>query len=311
MSISKLGRQIRLLSASVGWTVYAMALASKLAMGASNILILNSDLTVEKYRTAQAAFRERIAHPVAEVDLGSVADERVLRNTIARENPSVIYCIGSKAYLAAQEVARGRTLLFSSVISWRRFPATESTYGIASELPAGTQLTLFRYFFPDIRKIGVLYSEAYNREWVASALEAARDVGIELVARPVRGDPNEVLSGLLDSVDGLWLIADPVVLAGRGSVERIFQVADSKRKPVFTYDDVFEELGPSLIISIDTPTVGRQAAGLASRLVSGDHIEERVQSPAGSSITLNMRRIEQYSIRLNMEALDSVSRIIK
>lgn len=311
MSISKLRRRIRSLPAGMGLALCAMALASRFGLAGSQILILNSDVTVEKYRTAQAAFKERIAHPVAEVDLGSAADEGVLRNTIARENPSVIYCIGSKAYLAAQNVARGRTLLFSSVINWRRFPSTESTYGIANELPTGTQLTLFKYFFPDLRKIGVLYSEAYNREWLASALDAARDVGIELVARPVEGDPNEVLAGLLGRVDALWLIADPVILAGRGSVEGIFRAADSMRKPVFTYDDVFEELGPSLIISIDTPTVGRQAAGLASQLVSGGRLEEHVQNPAGSSITLNMRRIEQYNLRLNLEALDSVNRIIK
>ena len=36
-----------------------------------------------------------------------------------------------------------------------------------TELPPGMQLMMSRYFFPNVSKIGVLYSEKYNKEWLS------------------------------------------------------------------------------------------------------------------------------------------------
>ena len=66
-----------------------------------------------------------------------------------------------------------------------------------------------------------------------------------------------------------------------------------------------------MVISPDIPTIGRQAAGLADEVMADEEIEEKFQDPAGSAITLNMKVVEKYKLKLNEDALDSVNQLIK
>ena len=276
------------------------------------VVILNSDNSIEKYSRAQAAFREALAAPALDIDLGDRSlDERKVREILCREDPEIVYCIGSRALQLARTMVSEKKLVFSSVINWRRLGLGKGAFGVSNEMPPGAQLTLYRMFFPDIRKIGVLYSEAYNREWFASATRAAAEVGIRLVGKPVQKDPEQALASIIAEVDAVWLIADPVILSEQQSVIRLFEMATARKKAVITYDEVFADLGPALIISVDAPTIGRQAAGLAHRLVSGERVEERIQNPGGTSVILNLKKVAESGLRLNEEALDSVDRIIQ
>ena len=56
----------------------------------------------------------------------------------------------------------------------------KNTYGVSVELLPSMQLTLYRYFFPGINKIGVVYSKDYNKEWLETVIKSAKDVGITI-----------------------------------------------------------------------------------------------------------------------------------
>ncbi len=110
----------------------------------------------------------------------------------------------------------------------------------------------------------------------------------------------------------MWLISDPVVLANEKSAIELFRVSDAKMKPVFAYDDVYVDLGAVLTITADIPTMGVQAAKLAEDVLSDrEQIADRVESPAGSHITLNVGRLQRYRLNLNRQALGSVNRVIE
>ncbi len=306
---SALKRALRIACLAAAAALFAL---SSPGPAGTKVVILNSDNSIEKYSRNQAAFCEALAAPTLDIDLGDRSlDERKVQEILARENPDIVYCIGSRALQLARTMVSGKKLVFSSVINWRRLGLDKGAFGVSNEMPPGAQLTLFRMFFPDIRKIGVLYSEAYNREWFASAARAASEVGVRLVGKTVQKDPQKALETIIGEVDAIWLIADPVILSEQQAVIRLFELAASRKKAVITYDEVFADLGPALIISVDAPTIGRQAAGLARRLVSRERVEERIQNPAGSSVTLNLKKVAEFGLHLNMEALDSVDRIIQ
>ena len=279
-----------------------------------SILIINSDMAVNRYLVAQIEFKSQLNVPQVVIDLGKKwADVSRVEDTILDKDPEVIYCIGSKAYLMAYRLAKDKNPIFSSTINWQRFPLTENTYGISNELPSGMQLLMYRYFFPGISKIGLLYSKKYNKEWLKTSVEDAEQVGIEVIGRAI-GKPDQVesaLEELLPRVDALWLISDPIVISSEKSVEQIFRQSDGMKKPVFAYNEAFAGYGAVMIISADIPTIGRQAAQLALRILAEQEITEKVQNPAGSHIIANMKKTEEYGIELNVEALDSVNRIIK
>lgn len=278
------------------------------------VLILNSDVSIINYSLAHTGFQSKLPVPENVVDLGSKwVDEEKIKDAIHDINPSVIYCIGTRAYLLAYRFAGNKHLVFSSIINWRRLPMGKNTYGISNELPPSMQLTMYRYFFPEIHKIGILYSKDYNKEWIDIAVKSAKDVGITIMKRAInrQDEVTSVLEELLPKVDVLWLTPDPGVISNTELVEKIFQQSNDVRKPVFSYSEAFADLGATLIISADIPTIGMQAAGIALDLLSNKGSTERVQSPAGSHITINLRQVKKYKIKLNEEALDSVNQVIE
>ena len=279
-----------------------------------SILILSSDRSINKYSVVHKAFKEAIDRPTIEVDLGkkSVA-ERQVKEVIIKENPDIIYCIGSKAYFLAKKFAKDKHLILTSAINWQRFKLNKKTYGIANELPAETELTLFRYFFPELRRIGVLYSKKYNKEWLKGAVADGNNVGIKVIGQAVfrSKDVARALKKLLPKVDAVWLTSDPIVLAEKQSVDKIFTTCDAMKKPIFAYNSAYASYGAVMMISADVPTIGRQAASLVEDVLGHTPIDQKFQSPAGSSIILNMKKVEYYGIRLNKDALDSVNEIIQ
>ncbi len=119
------------------------------------------------------------------------------------------------------------------------------------------------------------------------------------------------LATLLPLVDGLWLVADPLVFSSQSALEDIFQAADEEQVAVLTYSKAFRSFKPTLILAVDDPTVGRQAAGLARNLVAGQLPASAVQPPAGSAILLDMAKARQYGLELNNAALASVNELLE
>ena len=279
-----------------------------------SVVLINSNASVEKYKVAQEEFKKAFAYPVVEV----ILDEKKwkipeVEDLLYDEHPDLIYCIGTKAYLIANKFARKKDIVFSSIINWHRLPMTKKTYGVSNELHTGMQITLFRYIFPGVKKIGVLYSERYNSQWFNESKDEAKEMGVEIIGRAVSKNKNTVsaLKELLPDIDALWLISDPVIVSDKKIVMEVFKECDAKKVPVFSYHDVFTDYGSILIVSVDNPTIGRQAAGIALEVLSVGKVEEKVQYPAGSHIILNLKKVKEYGLHYKEEALGAVNQIIE
>lgn len=308
-----LRRTMAIILCLLAWPVpWAISYAASASNG--KVLILNSNNAVKKYATIEDSFQANLAKPIARLDMaGERGSSDMLKDNLRNSGAALVYAIGSNAYQWASQNAE-QPIVFSSVLNWRRQRLRDDAYGIANELPSGMPLSMFRYLFPELKTIGVLYSETFNKEWLAEAVSAAADVHIELIGEKVNApsDLSDALARLLPRVDALWLISDPVVLATENSAIDLFRQSDAKKKPVFAYDDVYVELGAVLTITADIPTMGIQAAKLAEDLlVARENVPEHVQNPAGSHVTLNLGRLQRYSINLNREALGSVNRVVE
>jgi putative ABC transport system substrate-binding protein len=175
------------------------------------------------------------------------------------------------------------------------------------------QITLFRYVFPDVKKIGVLYSGQYNSQWFNKTRTEAKEMGVEIIGQAVSKTKNSVfaLENIIPEINALWLISDPKIMADKKILMDIFSVCEARKIPIFSYHDIFAEYGAVLIVSVDNPTIGRQAAGMVMEVVSGEKIEEKVQYPAGSHIVLNLKKVKEYGLKYNANALSAVNKIIE
>ena len=103
------------------------------------------------------------------------------------------------------------------------------------------QITLYRYIFPGVKRIGVLYSEKYNKHWFNTARAAAKEMEVELMGRSLskRRDTLPALRGLLKEIDALWLISDPVVMSDKNTLIELFKECHVAKKPILSYHDAF------------------------------------------------------------------------
>jgi len=135
--------------------------------------------------------------------------------------------------------------------------------------------------------------------------------GVEIVGREVsKGNAVSALGSLLPEIDAFWLISDPEIMFGE-KLSNILKKCDTYKVPVFSCCQAFADLGAVLTVSADNRTIGRQAAGMAEEVLSGHRPDKKVQFPAGSHITLNLKKVKAYSLQYSDEALASVNVIIK
>jgi len=283
----------------------------------NKILIINSDNSVFRYETIAIEFKKVLqqnAYQWIEFNLNNHVDAEVkLKQLIQQENPELIYCIGTKAYSLARNHAENRKLLFSAAINWRRLDVSEGTYGVANELSPAQEISLLRYFFPAIKNIGLLYNDKFSREYVETIKKDALALGINIVNQPINDaqEISDALNELLPKIELFWIISDPVVLSSKASVQQIFQSAKQQKKPVYAYSDVYIEQGAVMAISADLATIGRQSANLALMMDKDKVPEGTVQSPAGSTVTLNKCALDALQLGFNQDALDSVNKIVE
>lgn len=278
------------------------------------IMVINSNASVDKYKVAQEEFTRSISTPVVEIDLGGKKWKiGEIEDFLYDEYPDLVYCIGTKAYLIASKFISDRNIVFSSVINWHRLPLSQKTYGVSSELNPEMQITLYRYIFPGLKRIGVLYSNKYNKHWFHEAQAAAKEMGVEIIGRSLSKRRNTLpeLKGLLKEIDALWLISDPVVMSDKKCLIEVFKQCDASKIPILSYHDAFAEYGAMVIVSVDNPTTGRQAAAISREVLSKDVVKKKVQLPAGSHILLNLKKADEYGLKYREMALSAVNRIIE
>ncbi|KJU83963.1 ABC transporter substrate binding protein [Candidatus Magnetobacterium bavaricum] len=275
-------------------------------------LVVNSGNSVERYSAVQREFSANYPFKKVYIDMDDKSvDEKKIKETIQNEAPDIIYCIGTPAYVSTYKYADNRPLIFSSLINWQRLPMNNNTYGIDNAMPAKLQMSMFRYFFPEIKKIGLLYDEKYNKEWVDKAIKEGNTLGINIEATSITNTRTlqSALKKLLETVDALWLIPDPGVMNDKQAITAILKQGAVSQKPVFAYDAVFEN-DAAFVIYADAPTIGRQSAALTVDVIRQNPITDKVQNPAGSYIVVNLKKVKAYGLKLNTDALDSATRVI-
>ncbi len=285
----------------------------------NNILVINTNQSLDRYRISQDAFLETLkttasdnTQTVTAIDLDKDnAPIDTILDVLNQQHYDAIFCIGAKALGSIDYIDPEAPVFFSSVLNWRRFINQPHYSGIASEVPAEAQFAWFKYFFPEIKKVGVLYS-AHNRKLIQEASKAAEKLSIKLIAEEVASSANlsAHTDNLLPNVDALWLVSDSTVLGSADSAKQLFEIAHSHQTAVFSYNPVFVNMGAVLSISADIATTGRQAALMMNNRLNSSE-QTSIKFPAGSSISLNLKRVQAYSIKLNSNALDSVNYIVE
>jgi len=278
------------------------------------ILILNTRQGVSKYDIVIHHFRNNISYPITELNLSSAhMTSGKMQSICAKPDIKLIYCVGSKACKVSFPFHSNKIIVFSSVINWQHiFPKkTNNISGVSNEFNSEMLLTLFRLFVAEIDDIGIIYSDQYNKEWIAELKSNAKKVNINIIAKKIsqRQMFYQTMKNLLKKIKVFWLISDPVVMTNKNHLHEITYLCNQYNVPIFSYNSVFIDYGVTLTVSSDLPTVGGQAASIANNIMADNELLNKIQYPAGSYISVNMSLVKKYHLNLNNNAYGLINNI--
>jgi putative ABC transport system substrate-binding protein len=174
------------------------------------------------------------------------------------------------------------------------------TTGIEMGIPLQAQFAALKATVPKAKRVGVLYSTERNREIIRQATSIADSMGLELIAAEVTSDEAvpSVLRDLMERIDVLWGIADPVAFSSL-STEHILLTTLRGRIPLMGLSASFVKAGALLALSCDYMDIGRQAGETVLKVLAGGNPGEiPVSFPRATALHLSLKAARLIGIEI-------------
>ncbi|MFH1372551.1 MAG: ABC transporter substrate-binding protein [bacterium] len=256
------------------------------AVGDIRIAVLTSDSLTSTNRTWQGA-RKAISRRYAQATFyrfqvnQSPHDALATIDSVHNLEPTLVLTIGSSATQFAQDNFPNIPTVFAAVMYPVLSGFVKTTVqpggnitGASIDVPIDVQFRYFRRIVPDLKRIGVLYTDS-TRDLIPPASDAARGLNLDLVPLKVQDIKNlgAALDSLAKTVDGIWSLADPNLFDSR-STRFILLNALRKGIPFMGFSRNVVASGALFALDFDYKAVGSQAGEIANRVISGEEPRE-------------------------------------
>lgn len=280
---------------------------------------------LDPYRDAVLGFKDELRSKGAvvryeEFDLAAAAGkEPDLAGRIMAISPDLLYAVGTEASSFASAFMPNVPAVFSMVLNPVESGIVTSLAGareanitgVSLNISVEDQFDLILKILPSARRIGMLYGAA-ERDWLRDrAALAAERKGLKLVSVPVRSEL-EVLGAverICGEVDFLWADADPLIYNAR-SAQHILLITLRRRRPFMAFSSHYVEAGALAALECDYRDNGRQAGGLAMRILEGASAGALpVEFPRKTRLFMNARTAGLIGLDLPKELTDRAERV--
>jgi len=221
---------------------------------------------------------------------------------IAQQDPALIYCLGTRACQAVQQMAGQRPVVASLVLTQESISADGLATGVFLNYSPETQLQWLKKLFPGFHRVGVIYNPAQNQALIDKAAGTAHQLGLELVTASV-DTPKELpaaLKNLLRDVDILWALPDRMVLAPQ-SAKEVLLTSFRNRIPVIGASSPWVKGGALYALDWDYADLGAQNAAMALKIIKGTPINKiPAAEPRSVAYTVNLKTAKH--MKLDMPA---------
>ncbi len=296
------------MTAPWAWVPFALLLWLGAAVpspadAAPEIAILKSsdlaayNLAIEGFRTEAGTngitFRE--------YDLqGDLERGRKQARRLLASDASIVMAVGIKAALAAKLEILDIPVIYCLVLDPDKYDLNAPNLsGISLDVPIQQQLSTMRMVLPKLKRIGVLFDPAKSERYVRTASAAAKQQGLELVARSVSSERElpPAIRTLLPTVDALWLIPDTTVLSDE-SLPFILQESLEANRPVFGFSPEFVKRGALLSLSVNYMEIGKQAARMSKQLLDRQATAPVRAVPEHFTLAVNLKTARFLGIEI-------------
>ncbi len=248
---------------------------------ATPIAILMSDSLKSSKRTAYGA-QKVIKRNYQDISFTTFfvpsddTDKQVIIDSIKGLHPKLLITVGSPATKVAKDFIDGMPIVFAAVrhpelsgfVKSIRRPGDNIT-GASLDIPVHIQFKYFKKIIPNLRQMGVLYSDL-TASLIPPAEIVAKQMGITLI--PIRINGNKDVPRALDSlkgiVEGIWTVPDPKLFDPQ-TTRYILLNALRKGIPLMGFSRNVVESGALFALDFDYKAVGAQAGEIACEILKG------------------------------------------
>ncbi|NLY09022.1 MAG: ABC transporter substrate-binding protein [Tissierellia bacterium] len=190
----------------------------------------------------------------------------------------IIYAIATPAAQGAKEASDHTPIIFNAVtdplaaqlVDSNEKPGGNVT-GVSDFFPMKAQLESFLEIFPDVKKLGVLYStgEANSEAQIIDLRTVASELGLELVETGVSttNDVAQAMASLVTKIDCYIAIQDNLASSAAGIIAKSLSDAGI---PSLAGEGGPVENGILLSDGVDYENLGKEAALIAKKIIEGE-----------------------------------------
>ncbi len=168
------------------------------------------------------------------------------------------------------------------------------------------QVKMLKESLPRITSIGLLHDPEQTGGMVWNIKQAAAENGISVVAKEVFRAQNVPPSVMLmkEKVDLFWMLPDLTLITPE-TVEFLLMFSVESKIPILTFSKKYVEKGALLSIGVAPFEMGRQAGGMAEKILSGaDAASMPCQNAKKAILAINMKIAKKLGIHLSQDVLE-------
>lgn len=235
--------------------------------------------------------------------------EETQSQALRQSKSAVALAVGSQAAALIKNGYPGIPMIFCMVFDSHQYRG-ENITGIGLNVPALAQFQALKSVLPSARRIGVVFDPGQSLALVEDGRQAAAALDLVLAEKTVTSsfEISNAVKEMIWNIDTLWVIPDRTVVS-KESFRYMLEASINRKVPILAFSEAFVKGGALLAVAPDYPGIGRQAAGLAKKILGG-------ASPGGippllppGQIVLNLNTAKALSISIPPEVLKGVGKI--
>ncbi len=294
----------------------SLALALPAARAADTIAILRSD-DLPAYDAPVEAFARAIGRPVRVYDLhGDKAAALRVAAELKADPPPAVLALGTKAaWTAARELPTTIPVVYAMVREPERYGVDGiNITGVRMEVPPELVLAQLRLFAPEVNRLGILLSAQNSDPFVGQAIQAAKAAGYTVTARRVTSarDVQRQSTAMLQEVDAIWLLPDPLVITPANFHSLRGQAARA-RVPLLSYTESLVEAGALLCVAPDRDELGLRAAARMKLVLDEGATPGSLPPvvPEATRVVLNRDAADAAGLVIDPALMDFVDEVLR
>jgi len=272
--------------------------------GAAQEIVAVQSIRVAPYEKAIEGFKSFCDAKIKRLVISELEGTDVVEK-INEIRPDMVLAIGIDALSVVRRI-ENIPVIYLMVLNPRSILSGEKNItGVSMNIPQERQIRVFLEALPDLKAIGFLYDPDRTGYLAENAREAARDIGINLIAKEVHrsNDVPLLIKDMKGKIDAFWMLPDLTVITPE-TVEYLLLFSLENTIPILTFAEKYVELGALMSVGIDAFDMGRQAGEMAEKILSGRH-EKNIQrvDARKAVISINLKVARKLRITVDEKVI--------